>query len=34
MSLIGREEEVRQLEEAASSSYPEFVVIYGRRRVG
>lgn len=34
MSLIGREDEIRQLEEAASSNYPEFVVIYGRRRVG
>lgn len=34
MALIGREEEIRQLEEAWKSSHPEFVVIYGRRRVG
>ena len=34
MSLIGREEEVRLLEQAASSVHPEFVVIHGRRRVG
>ena len=34
MALIGREEEIRILEEAANSSYPEFVVVYGRRRVG
>ena len=32
--LIGRKEEVYQLEEAYSSSESEFVAIYGRRRIG
>ena len=32
--LIGREEEIYQLEEAYSSSQSEFVAIYGRRRIG
>ncbi len=32
--LIGREEEIYQLEEAYSSSESEFVAIYGRRRIG
>lgn len=32
--LIGRELEIRQLKEYTSSDRPEFVAIYGRRRVG
>lgn len=32
--LIGREEEIRQLEEAYNSAESEFVAIYGRRRIG
>lgn len=32
--LIGREEEIYQLENAYSSSESEFVAIYGRRRIG
>lgn len=32
--LIGREEEIYQLEEAYSSPESEFVAIYGRRRIG
>lgn len=32
--LIGRNEERRRLQEAFESEYSEFVVIYGRRRVG
>ncbi len=32
--LIGREEELRTLEEAFRSGQPEFIAIYGRRRVG
>lgn len=32
--LIGREEEIYQLEEAYSSTESEFVAIYGRRRIG
>lgn len=32
--LIGREQEIRLLKEYTSSERPEFVVIYGRRRVG
>jgi predicted AAA+ superfamily ATPase len=34
MRLIGREEERRKLLELAASDSPEFVVVYGRRRVG
>ncbi|MDR1185384.1 MAG: ATP-binding protein, partial [Coriobacteriales bacterium] len=34
MRLVGREEERRRLLEFAASDSPEFVVIYGRRRVG
>ena len=34
MALIGREEEIWQLEDAANSDRPELVVVYGRRRVG
>ena len=32
--LIGRKEEQRKLREAYNSEYSEFVVVYGRRRVG
>ena len=32
--LIGREEEIRQLEDAYNSAESEFVAIYGRRRIG
>ncbi len=32
--LIGRDEELRTLEEAFRSGRPEFVAVYGRRRVG
>lgn len=32
--LIGRKEEQRKLREALESEYSEFVVVYGRRRVG
>lgn len=32
--LIGREKEIRLLTEYTSSDHPEFVAIYGRRRVG
>ena len=32
--LIGRYEEQRKLQEAFESAYSEFVVVYGRRRVG
>ena len=32
--LIGREQEIRWLKEYTSSGRPEFVAIYGRRRVG
>ena len=32
--LIGRKEEQRKLREAFESEYSEFVVVYGRRRVG
>ena len=32
--LIGREQEIKLLKEYTSSERPEFVAIYGRRRVG
>ena len=32
--FVNREEEIKVLEEAAKSSNAEFIVIYGRRRVG
>ncbi|MCR5158928.1 MAG: ATP-binding protein [Prevotella sp.] len=32
--LIGREAEIKQLDAIASSKEAEFVVVYGRRRVG
>ena len=34
MKLIGREEELHELEEYMHSGKPEFLVVYGRRRVG
>lgn len=34
MSLIGREKEIQILEECFNSKQPEFLAIYGRRRVG
>lgn len=34
MRIIGRKEERRHLDEIAQSGRPEFVVVYGRRRVG
>ena len=33
-SIIGREAEIRELQERYSSDRPQFVAIYGRRRVG
>ncbi len=32
--IIGRQEEIRELERYYSSGKPEFIAIYGRRRVG
>ncbi len=32
--MVGRQEEIRLLEEAFESKRPEFVAVYGRRRVG
>jgi hypothetical protein len=32
--IIGREKEIRKLQEATNSEYSEFVAVYGRRRVG
>ena len=32
--MVGRQEEIRLLEEAFDSKQPEFVAVYGRRRVG
>lgn len=32
--LIGRKEELRELNDAFKSEYSEFVAVYGRRRVG
>ena len=34
MKIIGRKEEIRELDRLARSGCPEFVAIYGRRRVG
>ena len=34
MSLIGRKKEIDILNEMFSSNVPEFLAIYGRRRVG
>lgn len=33
-SIIGREEEIKKLKEYVDSAHSEFIVIYGRRRVG
>ena len=32
--LIGREKEIKQLNDYVASDRPEFIAIYGRRRVG
>lgn len=32
--IIGREKEIQQLREAYNDEYSQFVVVYGRRRVG
>ena len=32
--IIGRKREIQELEDLYSSGKPEFVVVYGRRRVG
>jgi uncharacterized protein len=32
--IIGRKEELRILEQMLSSNKPEFLAVYGRRRVG
>ena len=32
--IIGRENELKMLHEAYSDEYSQFVVVYGRRRVG
>jgi AAA+ ATPase superfamily predicted ATPase len=34
MNIIGREEELKTLKTILGSSDPEFLVLYGRRRVG
>lgn len=34
MKIIGRKEEIRELDRLAQSGSPEFVAVYGRRRVG
>ena len=34
MNIIGREKEVKELSKLFNSNKPEFVAIYGRRRVG
>lgn len=34
MKLIGREQEVKELNRLYNSDSPQFVAIYGRRRVG
>jgi AAA+ ATPase superfamily predicted ATPase len=34
MKIIGRSEEIRELDEIMRSGKPEFIVVYGRRRVG
>ena len=32
--IIGRDSEIQELKAAFESEYSEFVVVYGRRRVG
>ncbi|MCL2662862.1 MAG: ATP-binding protein [Oscillospiraceae bacterium] len=34
MAIIGRKEEIRRLEDYYESERPEFIIVYGRRRVG
>jgi AAA+ ATPase superfamily predicted ATPase len=34
MKLIGREEEIRKLDRLLESKEPEFLALYGRRRIG
>ncbi len=34
MNIIGRKNEQHEIEQCVSSNRPEFVVVYGRRRVG
>ena len=34
MALIGREKEQDLLDQCISSKKPEFLVVYGRRRIG
>ncbi len=34
MSVVGREEEIKLLNDFMSSKFPEFCALYGRRRVG
>lgn len=34
VNIIGRESEIRELQERYSSSTPQFIAVYGRRRVG
>jgi len=34
MIIIGRDEEIRELDDYMNSGKPEFIVVYGRRRVG
>ena len=34
MDLIGRTEEIKSLEWALEKSEPQFIAVYGRRRVG
>lgn len=34
MNIIGREQQISELEDIYNSSKPEFVVVYGRRRIG
>ena len=33
-TIIGRESEIKRLKAAIESAKPEFVALYGRRRVG
>lgn len=34
MKIVGRKDEIRELDRLARSGMPEFVAVYGRRRVG
>ena len=33
-SIIGREKEIKELEDYIASDHSEFIAVYGRRRVG